>query len=157
MTVLTINDLKDQIDSKTSNFVLLTFATMGIYPLLWLYRNYLVIDKITKTKTADDVFIIAIAACLGFSWLFYCLGDETADIISGVLNLAVMILYIIWAFRAKKALEEYALNSYKIDLRMNGFHTFFFNVYYINYCINDLPNAKRKQQIISGEIENQQS
>ncbi len=67
--------------------------------------------------------------------------------ISGILAIALGVLYIVWAFRAKKALQEYALTEYKIDLKMNGFYTFIFNIYYINSCINDLPEAQRRQQI----------
>ncbi|MDQ7015774.1 MAG: DUF4234 domain-containing protein [Gammaproteobacteria bacterium] len=145
----TITDLKDQVDTKTLNFVLLSIATAGIYPILWLYNNFRVIDNVTGAQTANNNFIIWIAVCMGLSGAFSGNGDETLDVIGGILSIAGGILYIVWAFRARKALQEYALNEHKIDLRMNGFYTFGFNVYYINYCINDLPEAHRKQQILS--------
>ena len=152
----TITDLKDQINTKTVNLVLLTFATAGIYPILWLYENYKVIDTATKVRTADNTYIIWIAVCVGLSGAFLDAGDEIMDAISGILSLASGVLYVVWAFRAKKALQEYALNEHKTDLRMNGFYTFLFNIFYINYCINDLPEAERKQQILTGRTGNQE-
>jgi len=59
------------------------------------------------------------------------------------------VLYLVLAFKAKSAIQEYALNIHKIDLRMNRFYTFIFTIYYINYCINDLPEVKRKQDILN--------
>lgn len=153
----TITDLKDQIDTKTVNLVLLTIATAGIYPILWLYENFKVIDKKTKVRTADNTYIIWIAVCAGLSGAFMDTGEEVLDVLCVILSIASWVLYIVWAFRAKKALQEYALYEHKTDLRMNGFYTFLFTVYYINYCINDLPEAQRKQQILTGKTENQES
>ncbi|ABN60159.1 conserved hypothetical protein [Shewanella baltica OS155] len=145
-----ITELKDKTNTKTLNLVLLTIATAGIYPILWLYSNYSVIDSITKKKTADNTFVIWIAVCAGLGGALAGNGESLLDIISLILTLASSVLYIVWAFKAKSALQEYALTEHKIDLRMNGFYTFFFTVYYINYCINDLPEAQRKQRILTG-------
>ena len=153
----TITELKDQINTKTVNMVLLTIATAGIYPILWLYSNFRIIDKITKTRTANSTFIIWIAVCIGLSGVFTGTGDKALDVMSLILSIAGGTLYVVWAFRARNALQKYALNEHKIDLRMNGFYTFLFNVYYINYCINDLPEVQRKQNILSGQAAVQES
>ena len=147
----TITELKDQINTKTINLVLLSIATGGIYLILWLYDNYKIIDKKTKIRTADNTYIIWIAVCAGLSGFFGGTRIETMNVIGWILFIALEVLYIVWAFRAKNALQEYALNEHKIDLRMNGFYTLLFNIYYINYCINDLPEAQRKQQILTGQ------
>ncbi|MGB3917914.1 MAG: DUF4234 domain-containing protein [Thiothrix litoralis] len=42
----TITDLKDKIDTKTINLLLLNIATMGIYQILWLYKTHRIIDSI---------------------------------------------------------------------------------------------------------------
>ena len=148
--MLNINELKDKINTKTMNLFLLTIATAGIYPLLWLYNNYKVIDKTTSSTTANDTYVIWIAVCVGLGGAFSGLGEETLDAISGILTLASSVLYIVWAFRAKKALQEYSLNTHKIDFKMNAFYTLLFNIFYINYCINDLPEAQRKHNVING-------
>ncbi|MDB2385845.1 DUF4234 domain-containing protein [Shewanella sp.] len=146
----TITEMKDTINTKTANLVLLTIATAGIYPIIWLFLNTQKLEEITSKKIADNTFLIALAVCIGIGGAFSNLGNQTLDIISGLLSIASAALYIIWSFKAKSALEEYALAEHKTDLRMNGFYTFFLSVYYINYCINDLPEAQRKQQILAG-------
>lgn len=155
--MLDINELKDQINTKTMNLVLLAIATAGIYPIIWLFINYKAIDKITSTTTATDTYIIWIAVCTGLGGAFAGTGEEIMDVLSGILTIASSVLYIVWAFRAKKSLQEYALNTHKIDLRMNGFYTFLFNVYYINYCINDLPEEQRKYNVLNGQATAQES
>jgi hypothetical protein len=155
--MLNINELKDQINTKTMNLFLLSIATAGIYPIIWLFNNYKVIDKVTSSTTATDTYIIWIAVCAGLSGVFAGTGEETLDVLSIILTIASSVLYIVWAFRAKKSLQEYALNTHKIDLRMNGFYTFFFTVYYINYCVNDLPEEQRKYNVLNGQVTAQES
>ncbi len=145
----TITDLKDQIDTKTLNLVLLTIATAGIYPIIWLYSNYKVIDKVTNTQTANNTYIIWIAVCTGIAGALSNTGADVLENIMRILVIAEAVLYVVWAFKARRSLQEYVLNEYKIDLVMNRFYTFIFSIYYINYCINDLPEVQRKQQILS--------
>lgn len=144
-----INQLKDKLNTKTAHLVLLTIATAGIYPIMWMFKHGQTIEETTKKKIGDSVFIIWLAVCSGLGGAFTGTGDENMDMIAGVLTIASWVLYIVWAFKAKAALQEYALTEHKVDLKMNGFYTFLFTVYYINYCINDLPEAHRKQQIIN--------
>ena len=125
-------------------------ATVGMYPLLWLYRNCPIIDKVTGYRTASNTYIIWIAVCIGVGRTFSGYSEEGLGVLAGILSVASSILYIVWAFKAKKALQEYALNEHRVNLKMNAFYTFVFNVYYINYCINGLPEEKRKQQILAG-------
>ncbi len=146
-----ITELKDSINTKTVNLVLLAIATGGIYPLLWMYKNCSLLESITKSKISDHVFVIWLAVCVGLGSTLTGTGEEMFDIIAFLLTVASVVLYIVWSFKAKSALQKYALNEHRIDLRMNAFYTFIFNIFYINYCINDLPEAKRKQEILSGQ------
>lgn len=145
-----INELKDTLNTKTLHLVLLTIATGGIYPLLWIYKNTSTIERITKNNIASSTFTIWIAVCVGLGGFLAGSGIDSIDIIAGVLTIASWVLYIVWAFKAKKAVQEYALHEHKIDLKTNVFYTILFTLYYVNYCINDLPEAKRKQNILSG-------
>lgn len=150
-----ISTLKVATNTKTANLVLLSIATAGIYPIIWISENHKKIDAITKSKTADSVYIIWMAVTLGLGGALSYTGDDLIDLIGAILSLAAGVLYIIWAFRARTALQSYALNEYKMDLPMNKFYTFIFNLYYINYVINDLPNVYQKSRIISGQINQQ--
>ncbi len=152
-----ITEIKDEIDTKTLNLVLLTIVTAGLYLFLWLYRSNLIISGTTKVRLGDNTYIVWLAVCLGLSGAFAGTGEEAMDILSGILVIATNVLYIVWAFKAKKALSEYALTEHKVDLRMNAFYTFFFSAFYINYCVNDLPEEQIKHQILIGQVPNQQS
>lgn len=146
-----INELKEQLNTKTLHLVLLTMATMGIYPIIWLFMNTPKIEKITSSKIADNTFLIWIAVCIGLGGNFLNQGDVFSSIIGAILSIAAWVLYIVWSFRAKSAIQEYALTEHKVDFKMNGFYTFIFTVNYINYCINDLSEAQRKQNILTGK------
>lgn len=147
---MSITDLRDAVNTKTVNLVLLTIATGGIYPALWMYRYSPVIASIIRNKFADDAFIIWLAVCSGLGQVLTYSSDESLETIASLLTIAGAATYIIWSFKARTLLQEYALHEHKIDLHMNRFYTFMFGIYYINYCINDLPAAKRKQDILSG-------
>ncbi|MDU3304253.1 MAG: hypothetical protein E7E83_22950, partial [Enterobacter ludwigii] len=69
---------------------------------------------------------------------------------SDLLSLACGVMYIVWAFKARAALRHYALNTFRFDLKMNAGYTVLFNVFYITYCINDMPQALAKHRIIHG-------
>lgn len=151
-----INELKDKINTKTLNAVLLCMATAGLYALLWLSRNNKIISDTIKIRLVDDTYIIWLAVCLGLGGLLSNSATPSTALLSLVLMIASSALYIVWAFKAKKALSEYALSEFKIDLRMNGFYTFLFHIFYINYCINDLPEQQRKQNILRGQTQQTQ-
>lgn len=157
-----INELSLRINTRTLNFVLLSVVTCGIYPLLWLYRKQNIISETTGVPFASDLYVLWMAVCFGLSRQFATMGttdpemygyDSVADMfamLSGVLSIACAVMYVIWAFKARTALRQYALNTFRFDLKMNAFYTVIFNVYYVNYCINDMQQALAKHQIIHG-------
>ncbi|MGY2290873.1 hypothetical protein ACW9H6_14115 [Pseudomonas sp. SDO528_S397] len=147
-----INELKDKIDTKTWTLVLLTMATAGLYMLLWLSRNNQVISDTTKIRIVDNTYIIWVAVCMGLGQLLSTDDYLPVAFLALVLKLGASVLYIVWAFKAKSALSEYALREFQIDLRMNGFYTVFLHAFYINYCINDLAEEQRKQHILRGQV-----
>ncbi|WP_272925912.1 hypothetical protein, partial [Vibrio sp. V27_P1S3P104] len=74
------------------------------------------------------------------------------EVLGGLLSIISSIFYIVWAFKAKKALQKMMLNDHKIDYSMNSFYTFFFNIYYINFCINELAEEVEKSNLLSERI-----
>lgn len=154
MTDKNVNTLKNSINTKVLNFFLLTIATGGIYPMMWLYLNQ---KKLTEEMKNDFVTIdypLWLAVVTGFGWLLSDIGiaiSDNANVLdhaSTLLSLASGVMTIIWAFKAKTALQAYALNEFKFELKMNPFYTFIFNIYYIVYCINDMESELQKHQII---------
>ncbi|MBR7780454.1 DUF4234 domain-containing protein, partial [Undibacterium rugosum] len=144
-------ELKDEIQTKTLHLILLTIITSGLYPLLWLTRHHDTFNRITKKQTINMKYIVWMAIFTGICLALRDARDKSAILMFFGAYIVGSILFLIWAFRAKSALQNYALNTFKIDLRMNPVYTFFFTIFYINYCINDLPEVLRRQKILTGQ------
>lgn len=149
-----INSLKNSINTKILNLVLLTAITGGIYPLMWLFLNQRKLTEAIKDNFVDSNYPIWIAIATGLGWLLsdfsYEISDEETilDHIATLLTLASGIMYIVWGFKAKAALQAYVLKEFKFELKMNPFYTFLFNVYYIVYCVNSMESEYQKNKII---------
>ncbi|HHQ6552127.1 TPA: hypothetical protein ACSTJZ_001995 [Serratia fonticola] len=149
-----VNALKDGINTKVLNFVLLTVATGGIYPMMWLYVNQKKLTEELKSNFVASDYPLWLAVVTGFGWLLvdisYAISDtETVlDHIATLLSVASAVMLIAWSFKAKTALQAYALNKFKFELKMNPFYTFIFNVYYIVHCINNMESELKKHNII---------
>lgn len=163
MTEPAITSLKNRLNTSTWHLVLLSLVTNGIYSLMWLYKHQDTIMQETGQRFSSRTLIIWMAVCAGVSVLLrltfpvqtdgYGYDNSAADVMQGVamlISLAWCVLTIVWAFKARAALRQYALTTFRFDLRMNAFYTVIFNVFYIMYCINDLPQALAKHQIIYG-------
>lgn len=164
MDTLSICSLKNKVKISTLRMAFLAIITGGIYPLLWLYRNQSVIIDETKKQFSTDTLVIWLAICTGMVYSLkslihptvneytYELGYSGTAMVASLFvigfGLASCVLYVVWAFKAKEAIQQYALTQFRFDLKMNVFYTMIFNVYYINYCINDMPEALAKHQII---------
>lgn len=58
--------LSQRLATPTLHFVLLTIATCGIWPLLWLYRKQQIISDTTGYQVSSDIFVIWLAICYPF-------------------------------------------------------------------------------------------
>lgn len=145
------NELKNENNLTTLNLVLLAIATAGLFPLLWMYTRRKTIARHTGQELGGDLYIIWLAVCIGWSSaLSNPEANQTLQVIAGLFSIAGVVLYIVWAFKARSALQEYALSELKVELKMNPVYTFLLTIYYVNYCINDIPELKRKQEVLSG-------
>lgn len=162
-----ITTLKEKLATPTLHLALLTVATGGVWPLIWLYKNQGTLMQETGQRFSSSVLIIWMAVCFGLGAFLrpYSMPqiDEMNYIhtpvvmiaITGILSIALMVLYIVWAFKARAALQHYALTQFQLELKMNVFYTLAFSVYYVNYCINALPDALAKQQILRAHLQQQ--
>ena len=139
-----ISTLSQRLTTPTLHFVLLTVATCGIWPLLWLYRKQQIISDTTGYPVCGNLFIIWLAVCFGLGRQF---GVMASPDLAGYYTGSDTLL----AFKARAALRHYALNTFRFDLKMNAFYTVVLNVFYITYCINDMPQALAKHRIIHGQ------
>ncbi len=149
-----INLLKNNLDTKVLNFVLLTAVTGGIYPLMWLFLNQRKLTEGMKDNFVDSNYPLWIAIATGLGWFLsdfsYEISDKETilDHIATLLSFASGVMYIVWGFKAKSALQAYVLKEFKFEIKMNVFYTFIFNIYYIVYCINSVESEYQKHKII---------
>lgn len=147
---------------STALLVVLSFFTLGLMGYLRVYQMNKDIQLTTKQQTSNDGYILTVGLLLGLSFLFLQLdlwatnlsvdllvdsrdweGAENVrylaiffSVVSSLLSLAATILYIIWAFKIKAILVEYA-RQHNMHLTANGFFAFIFNYFYINYKLNE--------------------
>ncbi|QYX51484.1 DUF4234 domain-containing protein [Pseudomonas sp. S07E 245] len=140
------SELMNKVNRKTLHMVLLTMATGGLYLLLWLYKTNQHLREATGQEACSETYIIWMFVCTGLSGLF--INDEqlALEIAAGLLSIAALVLQIVWAFNARRILLAFAHGNNQIHFRMNGFNTFVLNLYYINYCINELGETDQRQQ-----------
>lgn len=158
-----ISTLSQRLATPTLHFVLLTIVTFGVWPLLWLYKKQDIISDTTSMPVYGNLFIIWLTVCFGVGrqlaasaspdLMGYDPTSDTLLALSGLLSLACAVMYVVWAFRARAALRHYALTTFRFDLKMNAFYTVVFNVFYITYCINDMPQAMAKHRIIHQQVQ----
>lgn len=158
-----ISTLSQRLATPTLHFVLLSIVTFGVWPLLWLYKKQGIISETTGMPVYSNLFIIWLAVCFGVGRQLAAMAspdlagyDPTSDTLLGlsaVLSLACAVMYIVWAFKARAALRHYALNTFHFDLKMNAFYTVIFNVFYITYCINAMPQALARHRIIHQQVQ----
>lgn len=136
-----IADLKNHVNTKTLNLVLLSIATVGIYPLMWLFRYVPTLESVTQKPIANNAFLIWMAVCIGLGAGLSGSGEEDLEAIAGLITIAGYILYIVLAFKMKAALEAYAAQHIGTEIKLNPILTFGCTIYYINYQINKLAEA----------------
>lgn len=165
MSDSTISSLKEKLNTPTWHLVLLATATYGIYHLMWLYKNQDTIMDEVGQRFSSGTFIVWMAVCSGVSVMLNLLFpvqvdqygyayDSSAQMMAGLaflISLAWIVLTIVWAFKARASLQQYALTQFRFELKMNPAWTILFHVFYINYCINAMPEALAKHQIIHGK------
>lgn len=136
---------------RTGDFILLSVVTFGLYPLMWLYRNLHVINNITRSKITSDSFVVWIAVCAGMNTLIITMNDLSLMPLSWIFSGITAIMYTVWGFKARKVLQDYARNEFQFELKIKTIYLLLFPVPYINYCINDLPEAFEKHKTLSAQ------
>lgn len=148
-----IDSLSKKLNTTTSQFFLLTLVTAGIYPVIWLYKASKLIESETQSIIIHPHYYIVVTLLLGWSLI---LGDAQLVMLmsysfyglSAFLSKVYLIALIVWAFKAKSTLQIYYLKKHGLDIKPNGFYTFIFSTYYINFLINALPEIKERSDLV---------
>jgi len=139
--------------------IVLTFITMGLYPVYWMINRSRAMNKLDTTK---KVSMISLGLML-LSWVAYIvvyvqaimtiisLGAISEAQINAVMlaNLPIMgglylgmtVFYYIWTYSFRKVMHQAVGIEKGNPLWIGGIITFFFSMLYLNYKINQISEA----------------
>ena len=151
-----IEDLQRIVNTKTLHLLLLSFATVGVYAFLYMREKQAQIEEITgcPKPIGNDAFVVCTAAAAMWGQQITNIAAPSDGFLIGIgfaLSIIAIAFYITWAFRAKKAIEQYAVKEFLFDYKMNPILTCFLNLYYVNYKINDLAEKYIVDKALRGE------
>ncbi len=130
------------------NFVLLTIATLGVYPFIWMAINLDKLNEVVPAKSIKILDIVILAAMWAWSQRITAITEvienEAVVGVAGLIFIALLIAIPIYQFFKivkpfVEGLDRVLLSEYKIDLRPNKFFAFAFGYLYIVYTINQVP------------------
>lgn len=145
-------EIKKSNNLGTAKFILLNIFTLNIF---FAYRISVMNDLIhsfSGERIASDRFKYIMFVCVAFYILFLGsnlgTGADDDSVVSLLCSIAFSGMAIYWAFQAKTKIELYCLKELGFPYKMNGFYTFLFNAFYINYCLNDIQNESIKHEYL---------
>ena len=131
--------------TKQSVLLLLLFGviTLGIYLLVWVYRQVKVINRLLPQQAISQPFLYAFTALYigyyltGVAELIY---GETPELwaIEKPLDLAGNIIFLVMVFKIRNRLNIIVRAQPGGAFWLSALLTFFFNIFYIQYKINRL-------------------
>lgn len=130
------------------NFVLLTIATLGVYPFIWMAINLEKLNEVVPAKPIKILDIVILAAMWAWSQRITTVTDVTENEavigVAGLICIAVLIAIPVYQFFKivkpfVEGVDRVLLSEHKIDLRPNKFFAFAFGYFYIVYTINQVP------------------
>ena len=140
--------------NPTILFIIFSIITLGIYPLFWVISRKKIINQLTESKITESLPVIfVITSILSVFLQGYGetqLDGESAIALSGLFQLISVVLMIVIAFQMKKVLEEFSVNN-EMKISYNGFFTFLFNFWYINYKLNENIDYITQNSIVDKE------
>lgn len=139
----------------TPIFVLLSFASFGVFAIIFMWRTSPLLERHTQKSLNDTWLLYAVMMGYGLLYFFTFLlfggalsmleawDQESVEIIiylsafRDLLGLLLGVLYLIWTFKAATMINEF-VSEKNITLKVNKVYAFFFSLFYINFLINQL-------------------
>ena len=120
---------------------LLSFATLGLYILYWLYHRTRILNRLKGISPISDTFIFL---ALGFNVVAIPVNIGEAFVkqnheyilASNSLYIASTLLLLIWAFKFRHRLNDFLEKSPYPTSRLGPVFTFLFQSLYLSYKIN---------------------
>lgn len=131
----------------------LSLFTLGIYGVYWLYKRTELLNELSKTQPISRNFITTAVSCYavltvlnyGGSFLFGPELPMALSLTTSVLSLVNIVLLIMWYFGVKRLVENLPILIFGEKIRLSGVMTFFFNVIYLQYKINQIIDLTKNK------------
>lgn len=137
-------------------YILLTFFTAGIYPLMWLYKNQEdLFDEFGQELWKP--YLPLISAFLIAWYIATPIYGNTENPIEAMIGIVVCLLdvgiWIYWSVQMTNAIRQYAVDVLGFNYSTNVFLAVVFRSYYVIYLINQLPAEFALHEKLTGNEE----
>ena len=135
-------------------FIIYSVITLTIYLWFWVFSRKKIINQLTESKINESLPVLFVITAILSSVLEVYGGTQlnggSAIGLSILLQLISTVLMIVIAFQMKKVLKEFSDNN-EMKISYNGFFTFLFNFWYINYKLNENIDYITQNSIVDKE------
>ena len=133
---------------STWGVFLLTFVTVGLYPVYWLYTRTRILNRVLPSNPVPVglavAAVIALLASAAASFLNGMYPDHSGvGAMSSVINIVSGIVNLVWVFMFRNRLNQHFVPHEGDRYRLSGVLTFFFTVLYLQYKLNQLIDRER--------------
>ena len=140
--------------NHTILFIIYSVITLTIYLWFWVFSRKKIINQLTESKINESLPVLFVITAILSSVLEVYGGTQlnggSAIGLSLLLQLISIVLMIVIAFQMKKVLKEFSDNN-EMKISYNGFFTFLFNFWYINYKLNENIDYITQNSIVDKE------
>lgn len=132
-------------------FVIIGLIGLGIWPVIYIWRR----EKPINAALGADVIphwvvitqITLLCTTLGLRFLGSSVDSDGIAGLSVLTSLAMGVMWVVFAFKAKATLEHVVVDQWKIrSYRLSAVWTFFFSLFYIVYRLTDLEKFIARHQ-----------
>ncbi|WOX05520.1 DUF4234 domain-containing protein [Microbulbifer pacificus] len=122
---------------------LLTFVTLGIYPVYWVYTRAQTVNRIQEDQIAPAwINLMAIGLVLSFVADFVF---PEQGIVYLILYVTYLVTYVASLFKVKNRLNSLMSKSTGSNYELSPVMTFLFNSIYLQYKINEFIDNSQPQ------------
>ena len=140
--------------NHTILFIIYSVITLTIYLWFWVFSRKKIINQLTESKINESLPVIFVIAAILSSVLEVYGGTQLNGGftigLSLLFQLISTVLMVVIAFQMKKVLKEFSDNN-EMKISYNGFFTFLFNFWYINYKLNENIDYITQNSIVDKE------
>jgi uncharacterized membrane protein len=119
----------------------LTFITLGLYSVYWLFSRSRRLNKLKYIEPVSETYMQVTAAAWVLSYPvgigeIYMQDNASYLLFSRGLEIATAMMILVWAFMFRNRLNTFLEHCSVKTSRLSPVLTFFFNVLYLSFKVN---------------------